>query len=260
MATAKQNSALDSAPKRELNRSMNYRIRFPQNAQFGRNVPKSKIYERSGATASVKQKFVQQLDKIIWAYKLAPETINLPAGSFVKEIQVFHLTLKPGIEQVDAAVLRSMDKAIVHPIVYLISKDNKCQYAMAYKRQHESASDKWVVDDFFYSSWLNNNAEEQSLPQSLNLQSLYEALLRQLLPEPATKNEPLQKQIARLHQITAIQKAMAKLESTITKEKQFNRKVELNAEMRHLKNQLDSLTQAGRLRSSANSNQNNDQG
>jgi Domain of unknown function (DUF4391) len=256
MAATKQHGATGSA----LESTINYRIRFPKNAQFGRNVPKSKIYERSGAIAAIKQKFVQQLDKIVWAYKLAPETINLPAGSFVKEIQVFHITLKPGIEQVDEAVLRSMDKAIVHPIVYLICKDNKCQYAMAYKRQHESASDKWVVDDYFYSSWLNNNAEEQSLPQSLNLQSLYEALLRKLLPEPATKNEPLQKQIARLHQITAIQKAMAKLESTITKEKQFNRKVELNAEMRHLKNQLDSLTQAGRLRSSANSNQKNDQG
>ncbi|MCB1615954.1 MAG: DUF4391 domain-containing protein [Pseudomonadales bacterium] len=220
---------------------LNHRLRFPDNASFGGNIPKTRIYQRSGATASIKQKFVQQLDKITWACKLAPETINLPAGSFVKEIQVFDLTLKSGIEEVDEVVLRTMDKAIIHPLFYRINKNETCRYAMAYKRQHESASDKWVVDDYFYSPWMDGGAVEQPLPQALNLQSLYEALLRLLLPEPATTSESLPKQIARLHEIAVIQRAMARLESAIAKEKQFNRKVELNAEMRTLQQQLKGM-------------------
>lgn len=225
--------------------ALNYRLRFPENAWFGGNIPKTKIYEKSGATAAVKQKFVQQLDKIVWAYKLAPETINLPAGSFVKEIQVFELTLKTGIAQIDEALLRTLDKVISHPILYRIQKDNQCQYTMAYKRQHESDSGKWVVDDYFFSRWLNNNLEEKPLPQALNLQGLYEALLRLLLPvtnaSADKKSELLPQLIARLHEIKIVQRSVLKLQNAIAKEKQFNRKVALNAELRTLQQQLDSL-------------------
>ena len=54
-------------------------ISYPKQAAFGRNLPKYKIYEHSGANTRLKDLFVEQVEQIVWQYKLAPETINLPA-------------------------------------------------------------------------------------------------------------------------------------------------------------------------------------
>ena len=51
---------------------------FPTNARFGRKLTKEKIYQYASPTNAVKQKFVQQIDKMIWQYKLASNTVNLP--------------------------------------------------------------------------------------------------------------------------------------------------------------------------------------
>jgi hypothetical protein len=53
---------------------------YPKSAQFGRVIPKSKIYEHAGANTALKDLFVAQVDQIVWKYKLAPETTNLPSG------------------------------------------------------------------------------------------------------------------------------------------------------------------------------------
>ena len=67
---------------------------FPPSSLVCKVLPKSKIYEHSKPGNAVKELFVKQVDKIIWQYKLAPETINLPAKPSVPEIQVFTITLK----------------------------------------------------------------------------------------------------------------------------------------------------------------------
>jgi len=59
---------------------------FPRSTTFGRVLPKSKIYEHAHPPASVKKLFVRQIDQIVWQYKLAPETLKLPATPAVPEI------------------------------------------------------------------------------------------------------------------------------------------------------------------------------
>lgn len=54
------------------------------------------------------------MEQIVWAYKLAPETLHLPARPGVPEIQAFSLQLKT--QELDRAVLRCIDGAILFPI------------------------------------------------------------------------------------------------------------------------------------------------
>ncbi len=83
---------------------------YPQKAAYGRVLPKTKIYQYAGASTAIKDLFVRQVDQIAWAYKLAPETINIPATKAVPEIQIFTIALKTGELKQD--VLRCIDKAI----------------------------------------------------------------------------------------------------------------------------------------------------
>ena len=87
---------------------------YPKQAHFGKMIAKSKIYEHANLTTAIKDKFVSQIDKITWQYKLASATINLQATSSVPEIQIFDIRLKGN--ELDEALLRVIDKAIPFPI------------------------------------------------------------------------------------------------------------------------------------------------
>ena len=67
-------------------------------------------------------------------------------------------------------------------------------------------------------------------------------MLRPLMPLPARANESLKDQAYRLEQVEAKQKQIAKTRAHLKKEKQFNRKVERNRQLRDLQAELDNLT------------------
>jgi hypothetical protein len=85
-------------------------FQYPKQAEVNRPVPKSKIYGYAKPSRAIRNRFVSQISEIIWKYKLAPETVNLPAKAPVQEIQVFELALKSG--EVAEDILRTLDKAI----------------------------------------------------------------------------------------------------------------------------------------------------
>lgn len=212
---------------------------YPKQALFGRVLPKNKIYQHAAPSPAVKELFVQQVEQIVWQYKLAPETINLSAKPGIPEIQVFDICLKT--PNLDEAVLRCIDKAIPYPIFFQLLYNDRIKIVAAYKRINEADSEKWVVDGYFASDWLPQESERQSLPVALDLGLLYEQLLRQLLPSPPRTGESLKDQIERLSQLQSKQNEYQKLEAKLHREKQFNRKVELNAQLRTLKAAIEVL-------------------
>jgi hypothetical protein len=215
---------------------------YPAKAVFGRVVPKSKIYQHTSPPSGLKELFVRQVDQIIWKYKLAPETINLPSTKAVPEIQVFHITLKNG--ELKKEVLRCIDKAIPFPILFELHYEGKCKPIACYKRPNEADSTKWVISDYFETGWLADNAKREKLPVVLDLGVLYENLLSPLMPYPALAEETMLERIARMEKISIKKRELEKKEAQLAREKQFNRKVEINAEIRAVKQEIESMTTA----------------
>jgi DNA repair exonuclease SbcCD ATPase subunit len=79
------------------------------------------------------------------------------------------------------------------------------------------------------------------LPVALDLPRLYEQLLRQLIPLQARPSESMTALVERHGRITTMQSECQRLEARIQREKQFNRKVELNQHLRALKAERDAL-------------------
>ncbi len=216
-------------------------ISYPKQATFGRNLPKNKIYEHSGANARLKDLFVEQVEQIVWQYKLAPETVNLPAKSGVPEVQIFAIQLK--MPELNLEVLRCIDGAVQFPIVFELDFDGRTKVVAAYKRPNESDASRWVLSDYFATEWLPSDSSRTAMPLALDLGSLYEQVLRRLLPLPARQRENITDLVTRVEQVAAKQREVEKAASKLTKEKQFNRKVEINAELRKLKKELEELNQ-----------------
>lgn len=213
---------------------------FPAQARVARVVPKSKIYQHGPVTSALRDKFVGQVEQITWAYKLAPETINLPARGSVAEIQVFDITQKTA--ELDEDVLRAIDRAIPLQIIFQLHHEQRTRMVAAFKRPSEADPSKWVIDGYFASDWLPTVSARQALPVTLDLQGLYEQLLRSLLPRPARPGESLPEQLQRLNRLRSLHSEHAKLDTRLHKEKQFNRKVALNAQLREIQNEIADLS------------------
>ena len=213
---------------------------YPAKSTFGRILPKNKIYEHAKPTAAVKELFIRQVDQIVWQYKLAPETINLPSTNSVPEIQIFHVTLKNGELKED--VLHCIDKAIPFPLIFELRSDNRCKMIASYKRPNEADSSKWVVSEYFSTGWMPESTARSALPGALDLSALYESLLSPLMPYPAIGRETLQAQTARIEKICVKERELEQAKTRLKNEQQFNRKVEINAEIRNISRKIESLT------------------
>ena len=219
-------------------------IAYPKQAAFGRVLPKNKIYAYAAANTRLKDLFVKQVEQIVWAFKLAPETIHLPERPGVPEIQVFSIQLKT--PELHRDVLRSIDGVIAFPIVFELAFDGSTQVIAAYKRPSlsggEADASRWVLSDYFATDWLPVGSERTVMPLALHMGGLYEQLLYRLIPLPARPQETLAALVARVEQAQAKQRELDKATARLEKEKQFNRKVEINATVRQLKSELESLS------------------
>lgn len=219
-------------------------IAYPKQAAFGRVLPKNKIYEHSGANTRLKDLFVEQVEQIVWQYKLAPETINLPARPGVPEIQVFSIQIKS--TELHEDVLHCIDGAVQFPILFELHQGQgdqaKTQVAAAYKRPSEADARRWVLSSYFTSDWMPASTARAAMPVALNMAKLYATLLQALLPLPARPQEALPDWIVRIEQAEAKRREVEKTQARLAKEKQFNRKVEINAALRQLKTELEQLS------------------
>ncbi|MCG6577108.1 DUF4391 domain-containing protein [Pseudomonas sp. AF32] len=215
-------------------------INYPKQATFGRVLPKNKIYEHSGANTRLKDLFVEQVEQIIWQYKLAPETINLPAKPGVPEVQVFHILLKTPELSVD--VLKCIDGAVQFPVLFELEHDGRIKVIAAHKRLSEADACKWVVSDYFSTTWMPANSERSDMPVVLDLAGLYETLLQRLIPLAPRAEESLTALVERLEGVRTKQREIERIRAKLAKEKQFNRKVEINTTLRQMKNELEDLS------------------
>lgn len=213
---------------------------WPAQASVGRVVPKSKIYAHTRAGAALRNVFVTQVEQITWAYKLAPETINLPAAPAVPEVQVFQVSLKA--PTLDPAVLKAIDRAVPFPILFELEHAGRCQAVAAYKRPSAARDLQWVTSDYFESPWQPEDHNRPGLPLALSLEALYQALLRAHLPLPARPGESLAEQIERCALVRRTEAAARKLAADLGREAQFNRKIDINAELRTIRTRLANLT------------------
>lgn len=200
---------------------------YPPQTLFNRVLPKSKIYAHAKPGRAVKELFVSRIGEIVWKYKLSPETLKLPARRGITEIQVFEIALKS--DDCEAVLLRTIDKAIPFPILFQLTHADRIRFAASYKRPSDADASQWVIEASFVLPWQSATAERPPLPVALDLAALYDQLIRRHIPLVPRPGESLRDQVARHLSIEAKQREAQQLENRLTKECQFNRKVELNA-------------------------------
>jgi len=219
---------------------------FPPQAKFEKVVPKNKIYEHASVNTSLKEKFITQIEKIVWSYKLAEETLHIPATEKIQEIEVFDIYLKGNT--IDESLIKAIDKAIPLPIYFYIHNANgQLKAKAAYKRPSEADSRKWVIEGYFEGEWFDADHPKESLPVAVDLEKLYTQLIKALMPQEVVetaRTDDIEEEVERAKLIAAKEREYQKLKSKRDREKQFNKKVKLNEELHVLKIEIEKLKQS----------------
>jgi len=214
--------------------------RWPEPARFGRVVPKTKFYEHGNVSSALRKRFVDEVQRITWAYKLADTTIHLAGSASVPEIQVFVVDAKD--EDVGDGVLTAIDKAVPFPIIFEVAREaqdgQQTRMSAAYK---ELGGRTPKVSSYLSTPWLLTGTRA-SMPSAIDLPSLYRELLAPLLPVAARAGEPLGDATARVEQARKLEREIDKLERRLRAEAQFNRKVEIRRQLLEHKERLAVLT------------------
>lgn len=219
--------------------------KFPPQAKVDRLIPKNKFYEQGKANTKIEQLFVDQVENIRWAYKLASSTIHLQDQEDLKEIQIFRV--KSRVEDLDVSILSFIDKLILTPIIFEVVYQDKVKVVATYKRLNLADKTKAVIGQYYASEWLEDH-DRIELPLYLKLADLYEYFIAQILPITSSEDSgeddesiSIELKLQRAQQLESLQKQLDKLKSKLRTEKQFNRKVELNKHIHALESDLNKL-------------------
>lgn len=218
-------------------------IGLPKSTEFNRRIPKQKFYENISVSPTLKRVFIDQIKVIYWRNKVATTTMNLAAGATVTELEVFEIKLNG--QQLDESVLRQIDKEIPYHILFLLEYDGKYQAWTAYKEAAASGSNAFKVGTYYHTDWL----PEDELPlkvEGLSVDKVYENFVRQIagdsLRSEEGKTESLKASVERDNRRQELEKQIAALQTKVRKEKQLNKQVQLNAELKKLKKELEVLS------------------
>lgn len=210
---------------------------LPKSTEFNKRIPKQKFYENLPVTPAIKTAFTEQIKIFYWRNKLAATTLNLAPGKLVTEIEAFEIRLTS--PDLDEDILRLIDREIPYHILFLLEYDGKYQAAMGYKEAASSGKAAFKVERYYRTEWLTE--EELSLHlEGLTIDAVYENFIRQIAGDRlvGNKNTTLKESVEQQKQREQIEKQIAALETKMKKEKQLNRKMELKAEIKKLRQAL----------------------
>lgn len=199
---------------------------LPRSTQVDRRVAKDKLFNNAKLSVSVRDGIRTQIEAIYWRNKLAASTVGVSEGVAVKELQVFELRLRQ--RELDKRILPAIAKAIPYKILFIIIFDNEAQ--------------AWIEASgtFYNTDWFSLTGFSLKF-EGLNLDAVYENLARQISGGRLGAIGDIAEAVDRDKQRQKLERDITALEKKLLREKQFNKQVELNGELKRLKKELEGL-------------------
>ena len=217
---------------------------LPKSTEYNKRISKTQFYRNLNLPNKVKQQFVDEIDTIIWQNKISPDTMAVPKGEEVTEIEVIEIRLHQ--RGVSDNILEIMDRGIPYHIVFALTFKEEVQVAIGYKEKSQKIDAKYRVEGYYFSDWASIDEFILEL-KGLNLDRIYENLLRQFIPKERPQVRDLRETIAIQEEIEKQAALCESIEKRMKNESQFNLQVELNRKLREERAKLDELLSLNNL-------------
>jgi hypothetical protein len=199
---------------------------LPRSTEVNRRVAKEKLYTNGNMNSSIRDMIKDQIEAVVWQNKLADSTLSVAKGEVVQEIQVFEVALRQ--KAVDKRIFPAIAKAIPYKILFVATFDGEAQAWME------------ASGTFYATEWFPLEGFALKF-EGLSLDVVYENLVRQIAGGRLDGDNDLATAVGRDQRRQRLECDIAFLEKKVLREIQFNRQVELNAELKRLKAELEGL-------------------
>ena len=199
---------------------------LPRTTQVNRRIAKEKLYQNATLTPQSRDMIKDQIDSVFWRNKLADSTMAISAGETVAEIQIFEIQLRQ--RELDKRVLPAIAKAIPYKILFILVFGDEAQVWIE------------VSGTFYNTDWQPLGGFALKF-EGLNLDAVYENLVRQISGGRLGTEGDIEEAVDRDKQRQRLERDIVALEKKLLREKQFNKQVELNGELKRLKKELEEL-------------------
>jgi hypothetical protein len=169
---------------------------------------------------------------------LSVETTNLNSIE-IKEIQIFHFELKSK-QKIDS-LITVVDKAISYPIVFIISIENEYYISTSKKHLHPLNHDNAIVDWRFESEWFIKGKSKFEFNLKRNLDEVFFDFCNQLVSPSKQILKTVDDVVEYDKNLSSISREIHRLNTAIKNCKQFNKKVELNMELKRAQQKLSEI-------------------
>ena len=213
-------------------------IKFPHSTYFGKRMPKEKFYAHLDVPNAVKQSFISEIEQIVWLYKLSPTTINLEPGERVKEIALLEVKLRT--QDFNKQLFLFIDRNIAVYIIYLLRFGDEVQLLVNFKEPIYQKLNSFKVEETYLTGWMDESKLMLNI-EGQNLDVLYESFVQQVAEDkllPLLPDVGLKEIVAKSKETQKIERQIIALETRLRKEKQFNKQLEIAAEIKKLKEQI----------------------
>ena len=170
--------------KKELMNILN----FPDFTLVNRVVPKMAFYSHLEVTARMKSAFIENVEQVVWLYKLAPSNLHVADGKNVHELTIFLIKLKKGISDC-SDIFRYIDSKLPRHTIFIIQQDNRYRLLVNYKQWKDASAGTFEIIKSFSTDWLSEEMLSLRLDSTSNMDTLYESLVRQIASTQITSSQ-----------------------------------------------------------------------
>ena len=235
-------------------------LAIPKEALVEQRVPKKMLVEQGAPTAADKRKIMDGIEELHWVAALKPTNIGVPAfrDATREYLEISVLTAELRATAKEPRLIELIHRAIPYPLLLVSSHNGSVALSMAHKRWSQGEGGKVVIEDIRQIP-LNENTpshEESTFLENIavsrlparDLFALYGGWLDRLaaleaaritgsfrLPESAERAAAVSEHLS-MH--ARLKRDLAILRARADKEKQVNRRVELNTEIKRLEAEL----------------------
>ena len=233
---------------------------LPDSAHVDQRVPKKLLLENGAPTASDKRYINDGVEELHWVAALKPTTIGVPdyrdeIREYL-EIAVLHMRLRA--EAKAGRLVELVHRAVPYPVLLLAEHGERPGLSAAHKRWSQGEAGKTVLDgEVVAVEWdaMHGPAFCDALAQGrqprTTLYALYQGWIDTLLALQAarvtgtfTKPASSERTAARreaLQEYTRLEAEFTRLRTAAAKEKQFQRQVVLNFELKRVQAALATI-------------------
>lgn len=228
---------------------------FPDSSLLDKRIFKRMVLEHGDLTAADKRTLSDDVTKLTWKYTLKASTVQvLPYEDAEREyLEVAVIEAVLTSRRRANRIAEMVQRAIPYPVLLVMVEGNGLSISVAHKRFSHAEKGSVVAEGFLRSPWVEGPLSEvdrafcdalsMSRLSQVDFYALYRDMVRAVLARMCAEltgnfvldaGQPETDRRQLLEQCHQIEREIASLRASISKEERFAEKVELNARIKEL--------------------------